>query len=513
MSDHNLHRSPLDYLFSVLELFPVPIEVFSPDGLSLFVNREFLNFFRISNAEDIVGKLNILDDSYIHQKLGLTDYLRRAFSGELLSFHDLRVPSDEIVRRYGGSKSNFAENDVYQNITCFPFRDETGSLTCIVTLFMRKRVYQSRLDTAKAKAYIDAHWLDDFDQNKIANAANLSPDHLTRLFKQWIGKTPYSYYQELKIERIKEALLSTNLSIREVFAACGTDYNSCFAEAFKRNVGMTPTQYRKSLGTHSKEGQHSTGSMEKKTVQSLLPICETENQLFQVEKLFPIPMQIFKQNGDIIFINEAVLQAWNVQDSSKILGKYNLLKDPLVNEQFGLAEQIRRTFQGEVVLISDIRIPLESFWEWYNIRSTDYDIEAIYTDILNFTVWVEDIKETYVVSIFLTSRIYQGRTQVTRAKEYFENHWREDFDIRKLARTIGISPSQLARLFKKQTGMTLYKYYQEIKIHQLKEALRDQNLSVAEAFVSCGFEYSSNFARFFKEKVGMTPSQYRKTTR
>ena len=68
-------------LFCVLELFPIPMEVFSPDGLSLFVNQEFLHFFHIDDAGEIVGRFNILDDPYLHQKLGLTDYLRRAFSG------------------------------------------------------------------------------------------------------------------------------------------------------------------------------------------------------------------------------------------------------------------------------------------------------------------------------------------------------------------------------------------------------------------------------------------------
>ncbi len=58
--------------------------------------------------------------------------------------------------------------------------------------------------------------------------------------------------------------------------------------------------------------------------------------------------------------------------------------------------------------------------------------------------------------------------------------------------------------------MTPFRYYQELKINGLKEALQNRNLSVANAFASCGFAYPGNFARFFKEQVGMTPSQYRK---
>jgi transcriptional regulator GlxA family with amidase domain len=157
-----------------------------------------------------------------------------------------------------------------------------------------------------------------------------------------------------------------------------------------------------------------------------------------------------------------------------------------------------------------MRLPLESFWEWYKTRNNVYDIEAIYTDILNFPVFGQDGRMAYVVAIFFTSRVYSGRTDMAKAREYLENNWREEFDTDKLAKLVSLSPSHLSRLFKKHTGMTPYSYYQDIKINQLKASLRNQNLSVAEAFISCGFEYPGNSTRFFKKKTGMTPSQYRK---
>jgi AraC-like DNA-binding protein len=156
-------------------------------------------------------------------------------------------------------------------------------------------------------------------------------------------------------------------------------------------------------------------------------------------------------------------------------------------------------------------VPLESFWEWYKKRSDSYDIESIYTDILNFPVFSEDGKVMHIISVFLTSRIYQGNSDVTKAKEYLENHWREKFDIEKTAEVVHLSPSHLTRIFKKNTGMTPFSYYQELKVNKLKEALQDKNLSISEACASCGIEYHGNFAKLFKERVGMTPSLYQRT--
>jgi len=100
----------------------------------------------------------------------------------------------------------------------------------------------------------------------------------------------------------------------------------------------------------------------------------------------------------------------------------------------------------------------------------------------------------YMVAIFFTSRIYQGKSEVAKAREYLENNWRKEFDIDEIAKVACLSPSHLVRLFKKHAGTTPYSYYQEIKVTRLKEALRDKNLSVAQAFLSCGFKYPDNFA-------------------
>ncbi|MEM5770705.1 MAG: hypothetical protein AAGU32_20825, partial [Bacillota bacterium] len=63
-------------LFSVLELFPIPLEVFSADGISLFVNRAFVEILHI-DAEQLVGKFNVLEDPYLNGILGLEEELHQ----------------------------------------------------------------------------------------------------------------------------------------------------------------------------------------------------------------------------------------------------------------------------------------------------------------------------------------------------------------------------------------------------------------------------------------------------
>lgn len=236
-----------------------------------------------------------------------------------------------------------------------------------------------------------------------------------------------------------------------------------------------------------------------------------EEMLFQVAELFPVPIQIFAPDGTTVFTSRAVLEMWNIADREQLVGKFNLLTDPLTNDQLGLREYVQRVFAGETILVPDVRVPLEYFASTYKARNPDFNVESMYTDILNFPILDADKNITHIVSVFITTRMYLGKSDISLAKEYIENHVMEEFDMEKIAQSVNLSRYHFARLFKKHTGVTPYSYYQDIKIRKLRQALRNTELSIAEAFAACGVEYSGNFARIFKEKVGMTPSQYRKS--
>ena len=505
-------------LFSILELFPIPLEVFSSDGISLFVNHAFVDTFHIE-AKQLVGTFNILEDPYLNGILGLAEDLRQVFTGKAFSFRDLKAPFEEIGRRYHASKAKPVADDLYQEIVCFPLRGVDYSIVGVVAMFMTKRVYQARIDASRAREYIEAHWFDDFDLNQISKSVGMSQDHMARVFKKFIGMTPYTYYQELKIEKIKTALRNQNLSVAAAFASCGADYSGSLAEVFKHKVGMTPTQYRRTMQSSGSAGSQKPGAEPSECREPKAPLSaprftgENIERLYQVLEYFPLPIKVFTPDGYVAFANHVILELWNISESSQIVGRYNLIRDPVTNERLGLRQYVQRTFCGEIVIVPEVKVPLEDFAVWYEARDMGYDIESMYADILNFPVQDISGQITHIVSIFLTTRIYQGQADIAKAREYLENRWKEPFDIDKLAEAVGISASHLSRLFKKHTGIAPYGYYQEIKINRLKAALRDHNLSIAQAFASCGFDEPGNCTRFFKEKVGMTPSQYRKSVK
>jgi AraC family transcriptional regulator len=81
----------------------------------------------------------------------------------------------------------------------------------------------------------------------MAAVARLSPYHFARQFKKATGLPPHQYVIARRVERAKQLLQAkTGLSLAEVAARAGFSDQSQFCHHFKRLVGVTPGQFRRS---------------------------------------------------------------------------------------------------------------------------------------------------------------------------------------------------------------------------------------------------------------------------
>lgn len=79
-----------------------------------------------------------------------------------------------------------------------------------------------------------------------------------------------------------------------------------------------------------------------------------------------------------------------------------------------------------------------------------------------------------------------------------------------LADNMCLSKSQLNRKVKSITGMSTSTYINQSRLAHAQVLLQDPEKSIGDIVLMCGFESASYFTKLFKEKFGMTPSQYRK---
>jgi len=92
-----------------------------------------------------------------------------------------------------------------------------------------------------------AHLADEVTLNELAAIAGLSPHHFCRAFKQATGLPPHRFRLMMRLERAKEMLADPIFTIADVAACIGYDDQSQLTRLFQREVGVSPTGYRRDL--------------------------------------------------------------------------------------------------------------------------------------------------------------------------------------------------------------------------------------------------------------------------
>ena len=96
---------------------------------------------------------------------------------------------------------------------------------------------------------------------------------------------------------------------------------------------------------------------------------------------------------------------------------------------------------------------------------------------------------------------------VMRMMEYISDHLTDRLTYDTVAAQFYLSPKNLFRIFKKETGITMYQYVLERRIAKAREILGSGG-SAAEAAHAAGFQDYTVFYRCFRKETGLTPTQY-----
>jgi len=92
--------------------------------------------------------------------------------------------------------------------------------------------------------YIQTHLNQELSLSRLSNEIGITPYYFARLFKQSTGTSVHQYVIQQRVERAKQLLHQSELSIAEVSIACGFANPSHLAMHFKRIVGVSPKKFR-----------------------------------------------------------------------------------------------------------------------------------------------------------------------------------------------------------------------------------------------------------------------------
>ncbi len=78
----------------------------------------------------------------------------------------------------------------------------------------------------------------------LAKGVNMSTRQLERLFRRYLNRSPKRYYMELRLEKARNLLLQTDMSVINVALACGFTSPSHFSKCYRAHFGRTPYRER-----------------------------------------------------------------------------------------------------------------------------------------------------------------------------------------------------------------------------------------------------------------------------
>ena len=102
---------------------------------------------------------------------------------------------------------------------------------------------------------------------------------------------------------------------------------------------------------------------------------------------------------------------------------------------------------------------------------------------------------------------------IRQAQQFISAHIREKLSVPLVARQVDVSPSYLTALFHKNLQISPGEYIRRIKLQESKQMIRENDLNFTEIAAQLHYSTVHHFSRQFKEKFGITPTEYAKSVR
>lgn len=184
-----------------------------------------------------------------------------------------------------------------------------------------------------------------------------------------------------------------------------------------------------------------------------------------------------------------------------------------------------KDFVDKIVKTLDIDV-LSVFSSGKYVISVDDKTSETIKNMMEKMLECNDEKDVYNEQIFLLmlcelltilskanpkDQGYVENALMDKMIEYVETNFAEEITLDILAKHFYISKYEISRMFTKNTGISFVKYLTRVRIEYSKHLLSKTELSITRIADLAGFQSPSNFTRVFSSKIGMSPSQYRKT--
>ena len=98
---------------------------------------------------------------------------------------------------------------------------------------------------------------------------------------------------------------------------------------------------------------------------------------------------------------------------------------------------------------------------------------------------------------------------IEKASAFISEHLSENISLEDTAQAVNVSAFYLSKLFKEEKNVNYVTYVSDARMEKARSLLKDNSLSIKEISAEVGFNDQNYFSRTFRNKFGMTPTEFR----
>jgi AraC family transcriptional regulator len=176
--------------------------------------------------------------------------------------------------------------------------------------------------------------------------------------------------------------------------------------------------------------------------------------------------------------------------------------------------------QAQYTFIAGITLMTRSAIEGGMPEIEAYNLSDVYALKADAYTKEEDILRLFAIALYdFASRVQQVRKKkrysypVSVCIAYISDHLHYPVTLHELAEECGLTPQYLSTLFHKETGRTITEYMMSEKLETAKHMLTFSEYTLQEIANLLGFCSHSSFTAHFRKNLGVTPREYRNSSR
>lgn len=258
-------------------------------------------------------------------------------------------------------------------------------------------------------------------------------------------------------------------------------------------------------------------------------VCCNIAAIGKLEAIHQVMIDLLNMNDKIIkYRNQTfLLEHFHQQEASYTPPDLTLLEQLLEqNKPSSFLEETSKYLQNishhqmlNASVLSLFRLDMVQLVYAY-LKSKEILAHKMYTGRTNDQLFMQSLNsiedmESYLRYLVNTATEYRSFTEqpnsvVEEIKHHIRTHCGDELSRTSLAEIVYLNPDYLARLFKKETGISLGNYIIQARIKVAKHLLETTQLSVNTIASKTGYTNYSYFTKLFKQEIGFTPNEYRK---